>query len=362
MGDIAEIEILELRLPATPDGDDASEFREVCQALDAVVLDTWGNLDRAPTPRSRLGDWRPTDNSTLAVFVARDRAGVAGVAFCYAALRDNLDSAWLRVEVPPQRRRRGIGSALLARVEECAAGYGRHIFQSSTEHPEGFASSKLLFPVTGAGGIPESAPGAAFALRHGYRLEQTTRFSVLDLKGNQDWSDAEAEAQRIAGSDYEVLTWTDQCPAELLDQMAAIMGRMSTDSPAGGLEIEAERWDAARVREVEATAREQGQIGLTAVARHRRSGELAAYTTIYVNPEKPWVADQDDTLVIRRHRGHRLGMLIKIANLRRLRERFPVVERVMTFNAEENEHMLAINVTLGFRPAGYDGEWQKRTI
>jgi hypothetical protein len=39
---------------------------------------------------------------------------------------------------------------------------------------------------------------------------------------------------------------------------------------------------------------------------------------------------------------------------------YPAVERVMTFSAEENEHMLAINVQLGFRPAGYDGEWQKR--
>ena len=35
------------------------------------------------------------------------------------------------------------------------------------------------------------------------------------------------------------------------------------------------------------------------------------------------------------------------------------MERVITFNAAENGHMLAINVALGFRPAGYDGEWQR---
>ena len=35
------------------------------------------------------------------------------------------------------------------------------------------------------------------------------------------------------------------------------------------------------------------------------------------------------------------------------------MERVITFNAAENDHMLAINVALGFRPAGYDGEWQR---
>ena len=30
----------------------------------------------------------------------------------------------------------------------------------------------------------------------------------------------------------------------------------------------------------------------------------------------------------------------------------PAVERILTFNAAENDHMLAINVALGFRPEG----------
>jgi hypothetical protein len=53
-------------------------------------------------------------------------------------------------------------------------------------------------------------------------------------------------------------------------------------------------------------------------------------------------------------------MLVKVCNLRRLQKDHPGVERVVTFNAAENDHMLAINVALGFRPAGYDGEWQRR--
>ena len=41
-------------------------------------------------------------------------------------------------------------------------------------------------------------------------------------------------------------------------------------------------------------------------------------------------------------------MLVKIRNLRRLLADYPAVERVITFNAAENEHMLAINIALGF--------------
>ena len=72
-------------------------------------------------------------------------------------------------------------------------------------------------------------------------------------------------------------------------------------------------------------------------------------------------AFQEDTLVLREHRGRRLGMLVKTANLARLAEVQPGARRIGTWNAEENAHMLAINVALGFRPAGVWAAWQRRT-
>jgi hypothetical protein len=38
----------------------------------------------------------------------------------------------------------------------------------------------------------------------------------------------------------------------------------------------------------------------------------------------------------------------------------PAARSLLTWNAVENRHMLAINTLLGFKPAGYEGEWQKR--
>jgi hypothetical protein len=87
--------------------------------------------------------------------------------------------------------------------------------------------------------------------------------------------------------------------------------------------------------------------------------ELAAYSVLQVADARRWNASQEDTLVAARHRGRRLGLLVRVLNLRRLLDGYPAVERVTTFNAAENEHLLAINIALGFRPAGYDGEWQR---
>ena len=55
-------------------------------------------------------------------------------------------------------------------------------------------------------------------------------------------------------------------------------------------------------------------------------------------------------------------MLVKIANLRKAVLAWPAGTSVMTWNASENQHMLAINIALGFKPSGFEGEWQKRLV
>ena len=68
---------------------------------------------------------------------------------------------------------------------------------------------------------------------------------------------------------------------------------------------------------------------------------------------------QEDTLVRREYRGHRLGMLLKLANLAEVQRRMPGHPAVLTFNAEENRHMLDVNEAVGFVPIGYEGAWRK---
>ena len=99
---------------------------------------------------------------------------------------------------------------------------------------------------------------------------------------------------------------------------------------------------------------------LVCAAEHVPSGTLAAFTVLVHPRGREDFAIQEDTLVLREHRGRRLGMHVKVVNLEALRDARPEARRVHTGNAEENTHMLAINVALGFRPAGTWASWQKR--
>lgn len=359
-------------LPAGIDAPDAGEFLEFNALCDALVLQTWGNLDRSASPEARLRYWQATPYTRLHLYFVRVAGRMVAGSSVQFWLQENLRSALLRVDVLAEFSGRGIGTALLRHAEDLAASEGRIILQSFTEHPaddgpdgsrarqDPAAPTALIRPATGAGGLPAGAPGVRFAVKAGYRLEQVERFSTLALPPAAGTLEAlERAALPKAGEEYELLRWTDRCPAEYAEQFAALMSRMSTDAPSGGLSIDEEVWDVDRVRHVEETWKRAGEHSLVAAARHRPSGELAAYSVLQINGARPWLASQDDTLVAAAHRGNRLGMLVKICNLRRLLAEYPAVRRVITFNAAENSHMLAINIALGFRPAGYDGEWQR---
>ena len=99
---------------------------------------------------------------------------------------------------------------------------------------------------------------------------------------------------------------------------------------------------------------------LRVAVRDRTDASIAAYSELELPAEHPNLAYQADTIVLAAHRGHGLGMLMKAANLVSLAEVAPARRRVYTWNADENEHMLAINDRLGFRIVGYSGEWQRR--
>ena len=143
------------------------------------------------------------------------------------------------------------------------------------------------------------------------------------------------------------------CCRPLAEATAAI-----NDAPLDDLEIEDEVFTAERIRAYEQAQLASGYRVYRIVARHRDSGELAGLTVVTVDSEDPRIGDQHDTSVVRSHRGHRLGQLLKADMMRWLAEVEPQLETVDTFNAESNDHMVAVNERLGYRVMGRELQFQ----
>jgi hypothetical protein len=197
------------------------------------------------------------------------------------------------------------------------------------------------------------------ALKLGFELEQTERYSVLHLPIDPGqlarWR---TEAQTKAGDDYRVVQWLGNCPDEWVEDYAMLNQRMSVDVPMAGLDFDEESWDVERVRTQERISRDRGRQSFTTAALHVPSGHLAAFSVIEAPSHKPESLFQENTLVLKEHRGRSLGLLVKAANLELVQMAHPEGRRVHTWNAGENEHMLTINVRMGFVPSGVVGMWQ----
>ncbi|MCK9793974.1 GNAT family N-acetyltransferase [Isoptericola sp. 4D.3] len=285
---------------------------------------------------------------------------VVGHGVLTLPVSDNRHLAVVRIAVLPSHRGRGIGSAIADRLRRVALTEGRTtVFaevEFAEEPPAGAADA--VEPREGPGQVSADLPGMRFARRAGLELEIVSRRSVLGVPLPDDVLDRlVADAAAHAGDAYRLHTWQDPVPEEWVDQLAALEQRLSEDEPNGGLALEAEQWDGQRVRIEEAKRAERGQTALVTVAEHVATGTLAAMTYLEWD-DRPELTEQESTVVLPEHRGHRLGMLIKAVNLREHARLRPAARRVSTWNNETNGPMLGINVALGFRPAGGAAELQ----
>ena len=354
--------MLELvHVPADPDHPDAWAVEGTVLVSDAVDQQIHGTTDFAldvPTTRATLSEPHRITHRLVAVPAGRrDAASTVGRALVRLPTLGNTHLAVIYVAVHPQWRHQGIGTALWDAGLEIARAAGRRVLQSDSAHsPEPPPGPGAIESPTGSGRIPADDDSTRFALARGFTLEQVVRHSVLELPVAES---VLGPLRHDAGPDYRVHTMLDAYPGEWLGQVAVLKTRMSTDAPSGGLDLTEEPWDADRVVADAADIRLRGQGFLIAVVEHVPTATLAGFSMVEYPLHKPVVVLQGDTLVLREHRGHGLGMLAKIAVLDALAAARPHAERIHTWNAQENAHMLAINVALGFRQASVDAEWQR---
>lgn len=276
--------------------------------------------------------------------VARLPHATAGCFQVRMHLLENLDAADLEIYVDPAWQHRGIGRDLLEVAERVARERGRTLLTGSTEVPLGSPAGERRDRFARAAGFEPALAEARFVLR------LPVDPAVLDA--------LECEVLD-AGRGYRLVTWRGACPLEWRAGRIRAARGMSTDVPSGDLEVEPEHWDAARLAVFERVveAMDRATISAAAIAP---DGSLAAFSELAVPRVAPLVAYQLDTIVMPAHRGRRLGLRVKVANLRSLQEAFPTARRVITTNATSNAPMIRVNERLGFRLEGSGSVWQKR--
>ena len=359
MTDTPLLTIEPIVVPESLDADERGVMRAIERIGNAAALYDAGTSDLDSTAEEILPMWQDATDYVHSGFTASRGGEIVGVGILRMP-GDGDRTVDHDVWVDPLLWGQGIEDALLEVVEDEARQRGRTVLQTFTLHRPDTPGPRLESP-TGFGSIPADDRQTRFFLDNGYRLGQVERNSAFDLRGPYDRVEQLlAESLAAAGPDYRLHEWTIPTPEHLLDGFARCRARLSTDMPAGELVFEDEVWDAARVRRREDRFAAMGMIVSIAAVEHVPSGQLVAYNDIGIlasDAEGP--THQFGTLVVKEHRGHRLGAVVKCANLLRWRDIAPRSTRISTFNAEENAHMLAINVAIGFEPVSYAGAWKK---
>jgi GNAT superfamily N-acetyltransferase len=353
-----DVTVSEIPIPASLDGPDADDFRAATRLSRDVLVATMGSDELSFAVDEVHPKWLDP-HVPKHLLVARVDDAIVGRGV-YETIDDaDAPEGWLVLEVLPAFRRRGIGSTLLNAIRGMARAEGRTSLQGYQLVASGWNTETLAAP-TGFGGLPLAEAGTAFALSSGFTLEQVERVSRLPLPLDTASLRARLEAAGAAsGPDYRPVLWEGATPEQWLDDVAVLAARIVREAPFAGLDMTEEKWDAARVRDEDERESTSPRIRLTAAALHVPSGRLVGYSQLSLPPAHDRSVDQGNTIVLTEHRGHRLGMLIKLANLLALQEGHAGYPSVTTYNAEENRHMLSVNEDLGFVPIGYEGAWRQ---
>ena len=266
---------------------------------------------------------------TRAVLLFDDAGEAVGHLGMWVPVHDNLQLVDGRFSVRPDRRGQGFGTRLLEELEQRTRALGRTTLW------------------VGIGDDDDDS--AAFLTEHGFTpgARDARRVQVLTEVDPATIDVLEREAAAHLG-DYVLERvappYDDAHLTELIPAMAAI-----NDAPMGSLTFEDEVFDLDRMRDAERAHELRGERVRRVVARHRTTREVAGHTYLVVRPWAPREAGQWDTSVAAPHRGHRLGLALKIEMLRWLAEEEPQVEVVETWNNADNVPMIKVNEALGYR-------------
>lgn len=277
-------------------------------------------------------------NQMLGAF---DGGRLVGRSYLNFPTMDNTHLCFFDLQVHPDHQRRGIGSALVEAVVDHARAEGRRTVVAEAYVPSG-----------------ADGPALAFSRATGFTEAIDEGIKIVDLAETEPTWEMLAKEAAARSEGYTLVPWLDEVPEELLEEFCRLNVAFNDEAPSGELVLEPEVWDAARVRDGEAQNRKVGRH-LFAVAALAPDGTMAGLTEAMISEHAPTRGFQSGTLVLPEHRGHALGLAMKVANHQAVRAAFPECRILMTGNAGVNAAMNAVNERLGYREVERCVEVQK---
>ncbi|HEX4472609.1 MAG TPA: GNAT family N-acetyltransferase [Nocardioides sp.] len=333
---MTQVERLEVRAVDPTDEAGLDAFLEVYAAAERAE-DPAARLYSRADAASLLGSRDPS--SFFAGYGAFVGGEVLGVAILTGSTRDNVALAQAQAWVHPAHRRGGVGTRLVDHVERQAASRGRTLVRVQVRTSPGLEDNQR------------------FAEGRGYRL------ALVEVERRLALPPDEALLGRLAAeaaphhTDYEIRTVVGPVPVGLRASYVDLDNLLLVEMPHGDVDLQATAGTVADLDAFEAEQVGAGRTRVSAFAVH--DGGVVAFADASV-PDGERHVDQLGTLVHPAHRGHRLGMAVKCAQLRLLRETFPDRTSIATSNAEVNLQMVAINEALGFEIHQVWAELEKR--
>lgn len=326
-----------------PRREELQPWVDVCNAANAALFG-----DKAPTTSvsrrlAAAGAEGPRVTYFLALPGDSPDAAPLGAASLTTPSRTGEQDGEVEVYVLPQAQRHGVGRVLLDHVEQVARAAGlRSIILDQTSP-------------TDHGGA-----AAAFAEALGYEEFGRVIGSRLDLPVAEPVrTRLEALADERLHTRYEVFTAVGELPDEWLPNRAALARQLSTQTPSDSMRPGGDNWDAERVRTMIMGWRRGGGTVIESVAVPDGQAKMVAFSDLVLFENDADEATQSDTLVDRDHRGHRLGLAVKLANLKALAEHHPSIRRIRTWTWSQNQPMRDLNRELGFEDDLWTRLWRK---
>lgn len=322
--------------------DSDEEMRQLNELDEACAQDIYGASQKSTVDERRalLASSKYKKSERFVAVVSEGGSEqVVGIGTCGMPLFENKETAFIGVAVHPEYRRQGIGAALADRVKEAADAQGRYKLDVWADAP------------ADADADDPTLPAHRLARRLGMEKKNLAAQKIVNLPlPEEKFIQFEAQIAEKIG-DYRLETWIDEIPEDQLENYGILRRQLDLDEPTGDHQNEAPEYPAERVREIYERCWAMGFRTLITVA-FSPEGEIAGQSEItYKTNQGTTLGFQENTLVMPAHRGHALGLAMKVANHRKLEEIAPHIKVVMTGNSALNTQMNAINDQFGFKVA-----------